>query len=520
MTAVAVTLSIVMLYFAIPLGAPLVDGFHEGEYLASRLYFPLNGAMPVMIHGAMDVLPAQVAIFLAGEARTIAATRLVNGLVCLTAGLMFVHALAQLGRPRARGDLYAVAGLAVLLVANTINPLHFAIQLWAPGIRDVFLIGIAWLLVRAAQAQPARHDRLLAVAAVVAALTVFWSYNRIVPTLALLGSYSLALAAASHRPRPVLIPALGGLSSLVLLALSGREYFAGHIASMLYWQAHDRIWTLPWFDRPAIAIGAVCVGAALYAGLVGILEWRERVRDKADPRPAALALALGCCTVAMLAGQLNRFDLVHAVMTVPFAVLAIAAARAALAAQATPAAMSGIPANSLLPAGLAMLLFGLLAVGVGPRSAENLTIIVAGLPNDQALIAPRYQAAAAFIRAQGGTCTYAFDNQAAFYHLTGMRPCSRFMIPVYAGPDAEPVLIADLQREAPRAVVWTSAIWSSAIDGLPQAQRTPRVSAWLAAHYRPAARFGDIVVATIRPWNVTTPPSLQRQAPTPSSARR
>jgi hypothetical protein len=196
--------------------------------------------------------------------------------------------------------------------------------------------------------------------------------------------------------------------------------------------------------------------------------------------------------------NLHRADFIHVKMILPYAALTgIAGVCAVFENFELRPILSG---NSLRFAILSAMGLTVLLVVVQVKKSHdalhaNLHLVAYGLPRDSKIVGANNIEVGKALRADGGSCTYIFDNQQIFYHLSGLPPCSRFVIPVYAGHDVESSVLTDLQRGAPNEVVLRSDFWSWSIDGFDQAKRTPTLYAWLRDHYTPVATFGGVVVA-------------------------
>lgn len=482
------------LSFAAPIDRPLVDGFHEGEYLAAHLYHAAPAMQPILVHGLMDVVPAALANRVAGPDASIAATRLINQIAGFAAAILFLAILHLLGRTRRRPGVYLLVGMAMLGFAYRYLPPDPAMHYGVPGLRDLTFFFAAWLVVRAERASPWRHHRAVAAAAFLAGLSAFWSYNRLPPLVLFLGLYLVVLAMKMRAWRWLVQPAVSGLAGLAANLAFSPDAFRAHLASMIYWQGHGAIWTLPYRDGVAVVLASLCCGGLVYACTVALGAW-QGADHPAARRRVAFAVAISGAASMVLLGQINRLDHIHAWMAVPYTVVAIAAARTLLpkrAARSQRRSSRIIAAPDALALGMAL---AVCAIGVR-QIASTIGMIVTDLPRNAALIPANVHQAAEFIRNRGGSCTLAFDNRATIYPLSGLRPCSRFMIPVYVGRDVERSVVDELNAVRPEAIVLKSGDWASAIDGIPQAARTPEIAAWIARNYTAAHHFGDIVVVT------------------------
>ena len=475
--------------FGTSLVGPIADGFHEGEILANRLYFQTPAPLPVMIHGMMDVIPATLGSAMFGEACTAVGARTINALSGTLALLFLFVALFRLGSGKPWFLPALVLAMALLFLANR----HAFMQQGAPAVRELFLNACAALLALAAGKAPRRHDLLLGCAAFIAGATLFWAYNRGVAALALVGTYALFVAVTERSARALFVAGVTGAVGLAINLAWSPALFRAHLASMAYWQEHQSIWHLSTRELLPWTTAIACAGLLLGAGLIAL--WRGR----SGGRPGALVAACAVAGSLVLASSLNRLDMIHAWMIVPYALLAgfglLALADQGGARQA-PAPATFSPELMLAAAGLivaAQLWTARHAI------ADNAAAMIGGLPTDRHLADPAYVRVADRLRASGTRCTLAFDNQSIVNHLSAIPPCSAFLVPIYAQGAGERRMLADLQGARPDMIVLRSGSVYFRLDDRPQPERTPLLARWLAASYVPVAEIDGFVLARRRP---------------------
>ena len=479
-----------------PLAAPLVDAFQEGEYLSTYLQFGHGLPPPLLIHGTIDYLPARAALALAGPDHLIAGVRLANALLGGVASLLFLACVRAMPATRA-GRLPATAlGCALLLLVNGRIGGVVDLQQGAPAIRDLGLLAELWLLLRAERVSDRAAGLLSALAGLVAGLALFWAYNRGIVGVVALGAWIVGAQARGWHRNAVVMPLQGLCIGIAIALAADPAMFAQHFRNIAYWQQNQAIWA-KWPDfRPEIfyaaqfGIGVLVLFAAFAVALVK--GWRKALNASGF----ASQLTLGAVGALLAFGTLNRLDSFHIRFALPFELLL--AFRLALlwfpAPWPTPTRTHG-----WIAAALAIWL----VVVVNPAQlasgfASNLALVTHGLPADRALADPSLTAAAEVLRTGGGSCTYAFDNGGAIYHLANLPPCSATMIPVYAAAGREAQVIAELARRRPPLVIASSAAWYTAIDGKPLALRTPALYRWFSSNYLPYRKIDGIEISRAR----------------------
>ena len=485
-----------LLYFRVHFDAP-IDGFHEGEYLANRFYFSGAPMHPVMIHGMMDVFPSLWAIRLFGLERAVAGTRLINETLGFLTCLIFFGIMASLAHSRAATIVAMATGAVVLCALNWMNVGVVDMQQGAPAMRDLFLMLVILLLVRAKDLADRHHAWLTALAGVTAGLSSFWAYNRGVAVVAGLIVYAIVLAAGERSVRNG-IPVIAGIFlGLILNYVAWPDAFQNHVHSILYWQSHEYIWKYKTYSVLKLILVAMCVIAILCAGLTGLYKFLSGFRKTTSSRTAALLLFLAFIALFTFYNSFNRFDRQHVSMAVPFSLIAGVAGCLALRDHIA----SFVSSNKLRDrSGLAAIaVVALLVVALADQShaalAADLRYFGQGLPRDRAIASDNALKVADTIRAAGGPCAYTLDNESIYYHLAGLRSCSNFLVPVYAGRDVERSVLDDLRHSAPAIIILRSNTSSMAIDGLDQAQRTPAIVGWARSHYTSIGTFAGVDVA-------------------------
>lgn len=474
-----------------PITTQLVDPFHEGEYLSTRMLFGPGMAAPLLIHGSMDYVPADLARLLFGADRMVAGTRLVNLLFTALAGLAFLGTLVAIARTRSEQVAGLLLGAAVLFWINARAPTIVLLQQGSPGVRDLPLLAALWALVAATRLAGPWRERVTGLGALIAALGWSWAYNRGVFALALVPAFGLA-ALLAGEPRRVLVWLGGGfvLGLLIGLALEPGVWLQ-HFRNALYWQQNADVWHVPTplsvtvRNLPFYGLALAVLGGGAFSLWTC---WRQPARRRELPVLIALGVAAGGCFVTMF----NYPDPVHLMFTVPFlALLGFAIWLLMVPSGAQQSWRQVLRGRAGLLVTIAAVLIvdfsGLTGTGtmrpVVQGLGRNLIALARGLPRDEQIAEPRMVKVAAALRAGAGNCTYVFDNSGVFYHLSGLPACSSVMLPVYVTARDEAQIIANLERRAPPVVVGRSSYWTDHINDRSVAERTPGLNRWFEQHY-------------------------------------
>ncbi len=495
-------LFVLVVCFRVPIGTALLEGFHEGEYLSSRFYFGGIDISPIMIHGVMDVLPSMWAIDLFGLDRAASGTRVFNALFGVASCLIFIFLFSECSSNRLSRGLLIVGGMVIITISYMRREEIFKMQQGGPAIRDFFLLLVLALFFAASKFGPPARNFLAGIAGAVAGLFVFWSYNRGVAGVAAVACYAMILTICDRSIRNSRWPLAGLLLGLTVKWELNMEESAIHIRSIIYWQQHQGIWRMIETHWRVVGLTLVCVAAICVAVVAAIYLLRGAIRQGARDRdPAVLAALVGTASL-VLVSSLNRLDMDHITMALPYATLAGAFGLSAVARSRFPSSPIVAPPQRrlvVLIIIIACLLVSFQAWKSRDGIAPNLRLLSTGLPLDRRLVDADVLKVADILRESGGSCTYALDNRGLFNHLSGLPPCSAFLVPVYAAPDVEKALIDDIAKRNPNVIVFWSNYWSNSLNGIDQTQRTPLLFDWVKRNYEPLTQVGDIELVRRKP---------------------
>jgi hypothetical protein len=476
--------------FHLPLDAPWTDLFHEGEYLSPRLYFDTPGASPLLIHGQMDYLPAQLAASHCPGSELVC-TRAINGGLTTLAGVLF-FLCAVVAVVRGRSQAFAgIAALAILVAINGTRDNLVGLHQGSPSVRDVGLLGTILFLLLASRREGRVGLALALLSGLVAGATAFFSYNRgLVGVLAII-VYVVATVIAGKNRYKSLAAAAGTSIGLALATLPDLGMGRTHIVNIFYWSQHPEIWTYGASLSRKIRAAAFfipVISLIIGAMWIGYKSWRRERNSESVP---ILAVLIAIC-VLMLQQTTQLYDGTHLSFNVPWVFLL-----GIVLTNRLPAAPHGFAARPVIAAGCVALLLMLgngspILKALAGASVHNLRMIRGReMPKDEALVGPDVHAAAELLRHANPACTYALNNAAGLYELSSRKPCSSLMMPAYASGGGEAQLIADLSRTRPPVIVSHTGD-GIVILGRGLEARNPRLAGWVAANYPSTFKIGNI----------------------------
>jgi hypothetical protein len=99
-----------------------------------------------------------------------------------------------------------------------------------------------------------------------------------------------------------------------------------------------------------------------------------------------------------------------------------------------------------------------------------------------------------------GEAIFDFSNQGGYFFFADRPSATRYFQVVYASTPAQQQEVIDaLERSKTRTVIYRTESYAQHFDGVDNEQRLPRIAAYLARHYEPAASFGGTELWRRRP---------------------
>lgn len=492
--------------FHVQLTLPSHDAFHEGEYAVLGFLARTipDFRMPILTHGGMDFIPSWLAAATCSTDHQIVCVRLVNTTIQFGSVLLFlaiVVAITGLGTPAA--CLASIPALAMIWTSNGAAYSIVAAHHGAPGIRDVMLLGglaiIAWFgrdLDRMARASAVP---VLFGLGCLTALGTFWTYNRGMVLVAVVGLFGLAILVLRRSALPVIWLVLGGVAGLgAVVALGGISHLVDTIANILYWHRNADIWTAPMHAQNIPTLGLL----TLFVLGGGAVTGRSLARS--GRQGDCLLLVILCFTFILYVGQsLTRPDLWHLRWVMVPATLVLAVV---IREWAGPMLTASWP-NLSWPLVAFVVLSTACVETYSERSilrivmsglVDNIRALRAPMPTDRALVGEDISRVADLIRGHD-RCAFVANNAGIVHLMAQTPPCSRFMFSIYIAPQDQDVVIADLAARRPSLILWDGPSFYSRFDRRGIRDRQPILSAWIETNYPVRTMIGQQVILSREP---------------------
>lgn len=498
-------LALLLSAFNYNLLAPVVDGFHEGEYLGSlwsiHSYLEQTAPFPLLVHGPMDFIPALAAEAIGQGDTLIASTRLLNTLFAAAAWILFFDLILVCLKRLEGRKIYGTLALVLFALMIAVTPKDVVERQQAfLAIRDFFLVGMLWIFARGSTvSRPIPRMLSMALAGAVGALSLFWAYDRSLAAAAFLIGAILAMAVQRNwrDPAALILGAAVALSVTPLIAPVGSV--TENLGNLLYWIRYSsEVWHI------AVTPRALALPTALaMAVLLAIFSNAAFDRFRASPRDLVVPLIAGLLALQafFLLKYVNLPRLNNNYYFVwPFVLLVCL----------TPI---GLPYVLTVDAAVRSALSKLQTVEIGRRG--RMTLVAAALslaviasnnmftaavvnayrflapPSNESLLPAAVQNLEERLEAPAG-CVLLWSNEGIIANALERPICTRYVYPVYVSRAHESELLAEIVRNPPAVVVFDSPFWSMSIYGRSMRDRLPAVYTYLRTNYEMVEHQGYV----------------------------
>ena len=501
--------------------------FHEGEYVGSLWHMAAwqsnKAPFPLLIHGAMDYSPSQVALKVYGKSRIIGGTRVINTLIVLFTWLVFMELVYQMTAPTLR-TAWRI-GLAVGLFA-LLAPPWFSLPVQVTeafvGIRDSFLLLILLANVHFWKAARRWSPVLAATCAGLLPFAAAWSYDRGLIAAGLIGLMMGAMA--WHRRWHDLIAAAVSLAIVSLLLGQLRFFgsFAGNGQNILYWLSNSAVvWGLPFkFPELDSVLGAMLTGLCLL--MIGLSA--QHLRNNSTPASVVPIAGLLVVQILLAKTSLNRPSGVRVLASLYPSVLIlvhIATHRLPIRSNAARPPNIGSPwqlqSTLLYPCGALLgLIIALIALPRHPLTMAGLSFFktLRKPAIDLRMVPPEVAKLGLKLRTVPEPFLFGWSNEGVLNLLARKRWATRFSYSVYASPASEPKLLAELKSLNAQIIVTRPNDWAMNIDGRSMAERLPATAKYIDSQFPFSKKYGTYTLLACQPIleSPMNPPALEGPA--------
>ncbi len=506
-----------LMAFDVMLKVPVLDSFHEGEYLGNietmRQFFSGGGAFPVLIHGAMDYLPALWAAHWGGDDNVIVLTRFFNVAAVAVCWIAWVD-LARLALRRHPQALVwsALFIVVFLLMAGSAGEDPVRKQQAFLGTRDVFLVLSLWTGVHACQGKGPLAVVAALACGLFASASLYWSYDRGFISAVWLAVLAAGLALRGARRVALALPVSYAAGLWLVSSVGIAASLHDNLRNVLYWLANTGdIWNMPGHEKMPALPGALAMVA--FSACVCVNAWRVAVRDwHATVLPMVAALIAVQALFFMKLFSLPIFPTsyyyiwpsVLILVLVPPSWPPLATLDAEWRRQASALwDARGFGGRRWGRYG-AVALVGIFLSNPIVLSARAARHALRPVPDRELLSAARYGLDG--LDRVKAPCVFQWSNEGVFAFAEKLAYCLPYTYPVYISRSQEAAALQELRAKPPRLIVYDSPNWSMNIYGRNMRERLPLIDNFINEHYALSHTASGYVFATLKP---TEPPSSQ-----------
>lgn len=493
----------------------LGDRFHHGEFFAGAvaLFSDVRSSfIPLTIHGALDFIPALIAEYYWGANNYFLPTLAIYKALSLLSAIFYILIAYDLTKSK---DFQWVMILAAAVAAP-----------YLVGYRDLFLLISIYLFIRlvfsAAKRSPSISLQIIFGAMV--AFGMFWSYDRGIAGTLSLGAGIIVLLFRNGLYAISLASFLATAGWLILgfEVFSIKHYF-DNISILMQTSSQ---WSYGW-TKGTVMLTVFSVALNIVSILLLIAQG---FAPESTTEIKSSIISLGLLSIFMLKMGVNRADLGHIYFAcwVPILIFFFLDERKYII-KGSVSILIGVIAvlaiivaiiykSSALMIVAAVLIFKQSRLGkeffskyvewgFGLLIATSLVFVLydgaksllggqyiwikslASPPSNRLTVPDEVVWVSERLKKRDVDCVFDLSNNGLINGLTRLPSCSRFTYPVYAGRQHESVIISDLLKSSPSAIIYSSDYWSYSIDGRDMRKRFPLLDKYIINNY-PIEEYG------------------------------
>lgn len=483
--------------------------FHEGEYVGLLWHLRAfrDGLIefPLIIHGAMDYLPAMLASVIYGDDHIIVGTRALNTFITWACWVLFLD-LCYLVTCRTTQRLVWIgaAVLALFAITPKLGSHALAVQQSFLGVRDCFLILTTWCLAQHTYSPGGsiRSNLVLVLGGLSAATAFFWSYDRGIICLVAVGVYVAGLAAQRNYRNVVVIVSAIAAAGLLLDQSRLLGSVADNLRNIEYWlrSAKEISGTSIFADKITFIIIALVFVFCVATPLIAFVQ-----KFYTDRAGRLLVLTIIVVQVALLKTVMTRPGMPRLSWAIwpSLLILIYLASRANLRRFGINSAPELAPEQRrpfLYTACAA--LFLLMAFVMSPLMLSYGSFA-------KNILMPKYDREVASVEVGSlsdtltgfhSQCVFGWINEGVVALLLKQRLCTRFPYSAYVSKAEEGEYLSQLQSDSPEAiVVGVRGVNMVDIGSGSMTSRFPAVDRYIEDNYPEKTEVGRYTVATKAP---------------------
>lgn len=491
--------------------APLLDGFHEGEYLGNLLnivdYYSGSSPFPVLIHGAMDYIPAIVSVHIFDVNNYIVFTRYFNiGAVVICWILWLDMSRVILRRHEERlvwfGLFYAIFMWMALSAGE--NPVLK--QQSFIGTRDLFLMLSIWSSIRSSTIHNLSEKIFLILSGIFAAFSFYWSYDRGILSIIWISGLGFVFILNGRRREvaSIFVGYICAIFAISEIGLFGK--FSENLFNLKYWLINtNEIWNYP-LKSKIVAIPYMAGMIGLFLFVIYNIFVSVGVRKAILANPYLLGLIIMQIVFFGKMLSLPGFPTSYYFIWPTLLLLIFEPPKFLLTTlidkklknitgRADELRAIILESNGLLFFSISLVLIFLSNIFI-QATLYNIKNILKWVPNEK-IIEKKYYGLDG-LDSTKFKCVFNWSNEGIFSVLLNVRYCTKYQYAVYISKNNESTVLAELKKQPPDLIIYDSPFWSMSIYGKHMRDRLPNIDQFIKDNYKMVPGMNGYVFAIPR----------------------
>ncbi|MGZ0703353.1 hypothetical protein [Pseudomonas piscis] len=502
----------ILLALATGLSSSVIDPFHEGEYLGNYLYirdyYRGLAEFPILIHGAMDYLPALVASEIKDGKSIIFYTRLFNTMaICICWIAWMDMARIILKRSDSRYILGLLFILMFIVMSTAVGNTPVNRQQAFLGTRDVFLIVSLWCSVKSIDYKNGIMPGLLvALTGFFSAASFYWSYDRGIMSAVLVISLSTVYVLGKGRRNALLLVTSYGASILAISATGIAGTLVENISNVKYWIFNTGdVWFLAQKLKRDTHLGSLAT--LIFAATVIWYSARRTLRSGIDElTPVRFALVVIQLLFLLKMKSLPAFPVNYYFVWPSILLLVLLFPKSSVLNTLNLAVKETVErvtqqkdqrsTAEIFKTACLLSIVILFSSNLFISSMKNIVQSIKPVPDE--LLLSRKQYGLDNFSSYTAPCIFQWSNEGIFSFAARKPYCSKYAYAVYIASNQEQHALQELKAKPPELVVYNSPYWSMRIYERTMKDRLPKIDAFIQENYSMHADPSGYVFATLK----------------------
>jgi hypothetical protein len=501
--------------FSTRVSLPLVDTFHEGEYLGllwhMRAYYTGLAEFPCLIHGAMDYIPSIIASLIYGDERIIVGTRLINTIICGVVWIFFLDVCYTIiPKSNQRTSWIIVAIFIFILFRPSLGSSALVVQQAFISVRDLFLLLSIWNFSKYSTSQKTELTYLI-FGSFSAIAAIFWSYDR--GMLSIVFTCIIFIGAIFNKKTIdsilLILCSLFGLMVLEYTKIFGSV--SNNIGNIIYWIKNGtEIWQLPIEGGTLIVQILLSYSNEFFLILfsfaaISLVFLQRFGSGNGNRRMIYFISGLVIIQILLLKIVFNRPSPVRTLwgfwpsilLMLHFGPKLFTLPEVNFPINFDTNNLFRFTNTSISHIAYRWFLICLLTLLVIPIFIlYNSFIINIFTPAiDVEIISEEINDVSKVLRDIDIECFFGWTNEGVIALMTKKRYCTKYPYAIYTSHNREFELLTQLKNESPKAIVIDSNKWSMNLDDKSMARRLPAIYQFILQNYPTKKSVGSYIIA-------------------------